>query len=197
MTWPLGYEGREMLRDDATFEWPHAPSVPRGMLDLRIPFQRPGSGFVAAARVDITREIGFISVLNWHVGLALIYCFRREDFPWVAVWEENCARAAAPWNGAAQVRGMEFGTTPMPLGRDAIQAMGSLFDTPGSRMVPPAATLHARYIACVAAVPQDWREISDVIPGQHVLTLVGPQSADRLQVPAEGLLDFFLKGRKA
>jgi hypothetical protein len=197
MTWPLGYEGREMLRDGAAFEWPHAPSVQDGTLDLRIPFQRRGAGFLAAARVDITREIGYISVLNWDVGLALIYCFRREDFPWVAVWEENCARLAAPWNGVAQVRGMEFGTTPMPLGREAIQTMGSLFATPGSRIVPSGGTLHARYIACVAAIPQDWREISNVIPGQNVLTLVGPRSADRLQLPAEGLHELFLKGRKA
>jgi hypothetical protein len=194
MTWPLGYEGRELLRDNAIFKWPMAPSVNYGALDLQIPFQHQGSGFVAAAHVDPASEIAHIAALNWQLGLALIYCFRRKDFPWVAIWEENCARQAVPWNGATQVRGMEFGTTPMPLGRDEIRAMGNLFDTPGSRVIPAGGTLHARYLICMTTVPASWHEITGIVPRQNSLTLIGPRSSDHVSVGAEGVREFLLKG---
>lgn len=194
-TWPLGYEGHAMLRDDADFEWPHAPAADRSTYDLRIPFASKGHGLVAAARVDVAREFAYIAALNWQVGVALIYCFRRADFPWVAIWEENCARADAPWNGHAQVRGMEFGTTPMPLGRDAIRAMGNLFDTPGARMIAPDDVLHARYFAAIAAIPSDWREITNVVLGRNALTITGPRGSAPITVAAEGIYDFLQERR--
>lgn len=195
-TWPLGYEGHAALRDDTGFDWPHAPTMDGGALDLRIPFARPGYGFVAATRVDAAREFAFIAALNWRLGVALVYCFRRENFSWVAIWEENCVRTGAPWNGSTQVRGMEFGTTPMPLGRDAIRAMGNLFDTPGSRMIPPGGTLHARYLAAIVSVPSGWREITDVVPGRNALTITGPRNSEPITVVAEGIYDFLHEGRR-
>jgi hypothetical protein len=195
-TWPLGYEGHAALRDDTDFDWPHAPTMDGAALDLRIPFARPGYGFVAAARVDEAREFAYIAALNWRLGVALVYCFRREDFPWVAIWEENCVRTGAPWNGSAQVRGMEFGTTPMPLGRDAIRAMGNLFDTPGSRTIPPGGTLEARYLAVIASIPSGWREITDVVPGHNALTITGPRNSQPVTVAAEGIYDFLHEGRR-
>jgi hypothetical protein len=89
---------------------------------------------------------------------------------------------------------MEFGTTPMPLGHEAIRKMGNLFDTPGSRFIPAGDSLHAPYIACIAQVPASWDAITEVAPAQHSLTLTGPRIGDRLSIPAEGLLDFLLKG---
>ena len=196
MTWPLGYEGRELLRDNATFEWPMAPSVEDSFVNLEVPFQRRGSGFVAAACVSSGRKLAYVAALNWQLGLALVYCFSREEFPWVGIWEENCARLTVPWNGAAQVRGMEFGTTPMPIGRDAIRKMGDLFDTPRSRIVPADGALHARYLACIAQVPKSWRKITNIGLSKNSLKLIGPRSSDHVSVAAEGVLDFLLKGRK-
>lgn len=195
-TWPLGYDGREALRNDADFQWPHAHAADGGLLDLRQPFARPGCGFVAAARVDVTREFAFVAALNWQLGLVLVYCFRRADFPWVAVWEENCARTSAPWSGKAQVRGMEFGTTPMPMGREAIRAMGNLFDTPGSRMVPAGATLEARYIVAIAHVPPEWRKIANVAPDRGALLITGPSDSDPISIAAAGVGDFLHEGRR-
>ncbi len=192
-TWPLGYEGHERLRDDAIFAWPLAPSAKGGAVDLRQPFERPGFGFIAAGHVDSARQFAFIAALNFRLRLALIYCFRRQDFPWVAIWEENCARTTPPWNGAAQVRGMEFGTTPMPLGRGAIHELGSLFDTPVSRVLDPGGVLHARYLAALAVIPPDWREITDVAVGSIGLALASHQNSGPIAIFAPGL-DVFLKG---
>jgi hypothetical protein len=196
-TWPLGYEGCEMLRSDTEFAWPHAPGVdPGDTFDLRAPFARAGCGFVAAARVDVAREFGFIAALNWRLGLALIYGFRRMDFPWVAIWEENCARRGAPWGGKAQVRGMEFGTTPMPLGREAIRAMGNLFETPGSRVMEAGGVLEARYFAAIAAVPRHWRGIRDVALGRNELMVTGPGADEHVAVAVTEISDFLWEGRK-
>ena len=92
----------------------------------------------------------------------LLYCFHREDFPWIALWEENRARPDPPWNGTTQARGMEFGTTPMPLGREAIHAMGPLFDTPVERVLPAGGSYAARYAVCLAALSVDARTIEHV-----------------------------------
>ena len=40
--------------------------------------------------------------------------WRRADFPWMGIWEENHSRTAAPWNGRTLTRGLEFGVSPMP-----------------------------------------------------------------------------------
>jgi hypothetical protein len=189
ITSPLGYEGHEMLRSDERFDWPYAPSTENSSVDLPYPFQRAGSGFVVGARVDATRSVSYIAALNWKLGIALIYCFRRKDYPWITIWEENRARRDPPWNGAAQVRGMEFGTTPLPLGRDAMHRQGSLFETPVSVVLAPGESRRASYGIFIAVVPSHWRTITDVEVGEDTLTVIGPKGADRIQLPAEGLGD--------
>lgn len=191
---PMGYEGREALLTDAEFAWPWAPSVNGEWLDLRVPFQEKGRGILAAAHVSQRLPFAYIAALNWDLGLVLIYCFRKEDFPWVALWEENCAREDPPWNGTAKVRGMEFGTTPLPLGRDAIEAMGSLFDTPVTCVLPSGSTRTARYVACASSVPKGWRTIESVEVSANELTLEG--KGTRIAIAAEGIGEFLSQERK-
>ena len=111
ITWPLDYDGCNLLMRDAAFTWPYAPCVDGGSADLRELFTRRGSGFVAATHQAAEREHGFVAVCNTEIGLAAGYLFRAEDFPWVTIREENQARRDAPWLGQVQARGMEFGTT--------------------------------------------------------------------------------------
>jgi hypothetical protein len=70
----------------------------------------------------------YIAVHNRHHGLVAGYYFDRSVFPWIALWEENRARQYAPWNGITRVRGIEFGTSPMPHGLDQARKLGRLFD---------------------------------------------------------------------
>jgi hypothetical protein len=189
ITSPSGYEGHEMLRSNQTFAWPDAPSIEGSPVDLQYPFQRAGSGFVVGARADGSRSISYIAALNWKLGIALIYCFRRKDFPWITIWEENGARMDPPWNGTAQVRGMEFGTTPLPLGRETMHRQGSLFETPVSVVLAPGETRRACYAIFIAVVPSHWRIITNVEASKDTLTVIGPESGDRIQLAAEGLGD--------
>jgi hypothetical protein len=121
----------------------------------------------------------------------LLYCFRREDFPWIALWEENCARLDAPWNGITRARGMEFGTTPMPLGREAIHAMGPLFDTPAERMLPAGGSHTARYAVCLASLHEHTIEHITVSDEAFVVELAG--EGEEITLPASGVKRFLLK----
>lgn len=154
MTFPLGYEGHAMLDSDRTFDWPCAPGAEgTSTVDLRRPFSQPGKGFIAGVRLNPQREIEFLLAINWQMKLGVVYLFRRCDFPWMTLWEENRARTDAPWNGRTQARGMEFGTCPLPLGRDETARRGRVFDTPNECVLEAGETKEARYLAALFDIP--------------------------------------------
>ena len=186
MTWPHGYEGESLLANSREFSWPHAPAADGGVVDISRPFLRPGAGFVVAALLDPGRDLTFVAALNFRLGLALGYCFPRNAFPWVAVWEENCSRRVSPWKGKTQARGVEFGTTPMPVGKREAFATGPLFGAPTFRCVPARGNVQASYAIFLAPVNPGWREILDIELGKQVITVVG-SNRQRVDVPAQDL----------
>ena len=175
-TWPLGYEGGELLAADRDFQWPCAPPpVSGGGLDLSLAFQRPRTGFVAGLLTDSNRSSGFIAVYNRRLALAAGYTFDRRHFPWIALWEENQAREYSPWNGVTRARGVEFGTSPMPLGLENARQVRTLFDTPVFTTLEAGATSATAYHLYITVVPRGWSGIEDVEPHGQSLTL---RSAD-------------------
>ncbi len=186
VTWPHGYEGASLVRDNREFTWPEAPGIEGGKVDLSRPFGRDGKGFVAAVLVDRQREVGFVAALNWKLGLLLGYCFRRADFPWVAIWEENAARAGSPWDGRTRARGLEFGSTPMPVGKEETFMRGPLFDTPTFRQIPAKSELHAPYVAFLSKISSDWRSIRDIGIGPDRI-IVTEARGEKLELQATGL----------
>jgi len=171
-TWALGYGGKSLVPDDTEFSWPKLDGI-----NISQPFARRGTGMVVAALLDQGRTYAFIAALNWRLGLVFGYCFRRQDFPWVAIWEENRAREDAPWNGNTQARGAEFGTTPMPIGKAAALEAGPLFDTPTFLTLPARGRKRVAYAAFIAEVPHDWRDLRDVTLSEHTISLHGPGNA--------------------
>jgi hypothetical protein len=172
-TWPLGYEGHDFLLNDAEIQWPHAPSIDGGSTDLSQPFVRDGTGFVAALLTDPNRENAFAVVHNRRSALAAGYSFDRARFPWIALWEENRAREYAPWNGITRARGVEFGTSPMPLGLDHARRMHTLFDTPVLAHLAGNASSETQYQLFVSPVPADWTQIKDVRQSGTTLVVRG------------------------
>jgi hypothetical protein len=115
---PHGYdEGKALLRSGALLHWAKAPALAGKPVDLTRPFPCRGLGFVVSVMLDREREIGFIVGIKARRGLLTAYCFNRRDFPCVAVWGENRAIAAPPWNRRTQARGLEFSTNPIPVPR--------------------------------------------------------------------------------
>jgi hypothetical protein len=125
-------------------------------------------------------------VLNFRLGLLLGFCFPRSVYPWATLWEENCARHDVPWKGKTQARGIEFGTTPFPVGRQSAFAMGNLFGVPTSARVPARGKIQANYAIFVTPVSRDWREIRDVQPEPRSIAIVAG-NGDQVRLPARGL----------
>ena len=186
-TWPLGYEGKSLVSADREFQWPRAPREKGGVVDLSIPFRERGTGFVASILLDAERDTQFVAALNWQLGLVAGYVFHGKDFPWVAVWEENCAREYAPWKGKTQARGLEFGTTPIPIGKEATFLAGKLFDTPGWKRIPARGTQHAVYAAFLAEVPKSWRGIRDIRTAKNSLVISESDARASVTIAAGGI----------
>ena len=63
--------------------------------------------------------------------------WRREDFPWLAIWTEHRSRGAAPWRGRERARGMELSTKPFPEGAPPPSRMDAFEGAPTTCRVPP------------------------------------------------------------
>jgi hypothetical protein len=173
VTWPAGYEGHELLAGDVKFQWPYAQSIDGELVNLSQPFTRDGTGFVAVVLASSERENAFAAVHNRRHQLVAGYCFNRTHFPWIVLWEENRARPYAPWNKRTRVRGVEFGTSPMPLGLAHAREMRRLFDTPVLASIPGGSHLQAQYDLFLHPVPRLWSQIKDVRQTEHTLVVRG------------------------
>jgi hypothetical protein len=184
---PSGYdEGRAMLASGRNFLWPSAPGVDGGVVDLSRPFPKRGLGFVAALLLDPKRQIEFVAAVNTQHRLMIGYCFRRADFPWCAVWDENRAIAAPPWNKKTQAHGLEFGASPLPILRCDAFALGPLFGTPTLAHIPARGRKTVCYLAFLAHLPSDFGPVSDVCFSEDQIVICGKTGKSRLHVPSTG-----------
>jgi hypothetical protein len=165
-TFPHGYEGHEALASGKDFDWPYAPNFDRGRVDLRRPLSMDRRGFVAGVRIAPQRERAFVCAVNTRLSLAIGYVFRRKDFPWVALWEENRARKSSPWRGREHVRGLEFGVSPLPMTREENFALGKLFGMPTLAHVRAKGSVEATYAMFLSRVPRGTTAIHDVSVGK-------------------------------
>jgi len=163
LTFPHGYdEGKALLASNREFQWPDAPRVDGGVADLRRTLIEPGLGLVAGVLLA-DREVAFVAALNRTHRLMLGYCFRRADFPWVAIWEENRAISAPPWKGRTEARGLEFGTTPLPVTRRQAFQAPRLFEERTMACVPARGRKSVRYLAFLTDVPMSFGSIHDIV----------------------------------
>ncbi|MDQ1472671.1 MAG: hypothetical protein QOJ99_4151, partial [Bryobacterales bacterium] len=87
--------------------------------------------------------------LAWSPSAKVVtgYAWKRADFPWLGIWEENHVRTHTPWNGHTQTRGMEFGVSPFPEPRRRMIERASLFGTPAYKWLGAKRKLTAEYYA--------------------------------------------------
>jgi hypothetical protein len=142
----------DYLRPSAEFDWPMAPRVDGGVADLRILNGAPRSSAYTAHLMDPQQEHAFFVAFSPSLEVAFGYVWRRNDFPWMGIWEENLSRTHAPWNGQAIARGMEFGVSPIPESRRSMIDRGRLFGAPTYRWIPAMSKLQVEYwIVCLRA----------------------------------------------
>jgi hypothetical protein len=141
----------DYLRIGADFDWPQAPRTDGGTADLRVFTDAPVSSAYTAHLTDPARAEAFFVAFAPDARLAFGYVWRRTDFPWLGIWEENLSRTQPPWNSSTITRGMEFGVSPFPESRQAMVERHRLFDAPGFRWIPAGSQVSVEYF-CVSAV---------------------------------------------
>ncbi|MDR3674645.1 MAG: hypothetical protein P4N24_04095 [Acidobacteriota bacterium] len=188
-TFSGGYGGNELLASGRDFHWPFAPARNGESIDLSLPFAQKGLGFLVSILLNPRRQVQYIAALNQPHGLLMGYCFRRSDFPWVAIWEENMARTNAPWNGRSQTRGLEFSSTPSPVTRREAFAVSPLFGTPTFTTVPAKGKVTAKYLSFLAHVPEDFGGVRDIQVVKNEILIQGSGRRSSLHLPAAGLGD--------
>jgi hypothetical protein len=129
----------------AEFDWPSAPRITGGAADLGTYGDAGSSSAYTTHLMDPNRSHAFFIAFSPRHRLAFGYLWRREDFPWLGIWEENHARRGAPWNGQSLTCGLEFGVSPFPETRRAMIDRGRLFGVPTFRWLPARQTVAIEY----------------------------------------------------
>jgi len=136
LVYPGPFGPADYLAAGEAFVWPHAPRHGGGSIDLSTYSSSASSSSYTAHRLDPREEEAAVIAFTPALGLAFGYAWRRGDFPWLGLWEENRARTTAPWNGGTVTWGLEFGVSPLPESRRQMIERGRTFGTPGYRWIP-------------------------------------------------------------
>jgi len=128
-----------------TFEWPIAPRSDGGTADLRTMNPNAPASSYTAHVADATHEDVFFLAYSPVHQLAFGYVWKRADFPWMGIWEENCSRRWSPWNSRTITRGMEFGVSPFPESRVDMIERGKLLGERTFRWLPALGKLQVEY----------------------------------------------------
>ena len=144
------------LSPGSEFTWPIAHRAEGGQADLRqMHATAPASGYTASLAAPESDDAYWVAYAP-EFKLAFGYIWKREDFPWLGIWEENCSRQASPWDGLTVTRGMEFGVSPFPESRREMVERNRLLDTPTYKWIAARGRLEAEY--CIRS------QIVDAVP---------------------------------
>ena len=137
----------DYLQPGAEFDWPMGPRTDGGTANLEVFGNAPASSAFTTHLMAEDRPSAFFVAFSAELKLAFGYVWRRADFPWLGIWEENASRPHPPWNGETIARGMEFGVSPFPESRREMIERGRLFGTPTYRWIPAASRVDVEYWA--------------------------------------------------
>lgn len=130
------------------FTWPDMPLAGGGVVDLRtfssdVPFSRFTTHLMMPGD-----EAGFAAHSPDHQAI-VGYRWKRDDFPWLGLWQENRKRSHAPWNNRGVTCGLEFGVSPFPETRRKMIGRSALFGAPVYRWLPALGSAHVSYKAFI------------------------------------------------
>jgi hypothetical protein len=151
---PPGF-GDSALVAGAEFDWPLAPVVAGGHVDLRTFSSSPRSAGYTAHLMDPQRTDAYFAAYSPAAKVLFGYRWKREDFPWLGIWEENRSRTAPPWNGETVACGLEFGVSPFPETRRQTVERGKLFGTPCYRWLGARERVTVEYSAFIHCIEEE------------------------------------------
>ncbi len=140
------------LETAAEFDWPMAPRLDgHGLTDLQVFTAAPVSSAFTTHLMDPAQKTAYFVAYSPPFQVEFAYTWRRADFPWLGIWEENHSRTHAPWNGETLTRGMEFGVSPIPESRREMIDRSRLFGVPTYRWLPAKSRAEVEYRAAFEA----------------------------------------------
>ncbi len=142
--------GAERFARGAEFDWPLVPLAAGGLGDMRRAVRAEVSGGFTAHLMDPSDPRAFFAALHPGSGTLFGYVWKRSDFPWLGIWEENHSRQHTPWNGRTLTCGMEFGATPFPETRREALQRGPLFGEGTVGWVPARSSVRVEYAMFLA-----------------------------------------------
>ena len=113
--------------------------------------------------MDLKNEQAWFSAVNPRLGLMIAYVWRRTDYPWLGIWEENRSRKESPWNGKTLARGMEFANTPFPLGLRKAVDLGSFQGQRAYAWLPARGKIVCNYSILALRVSPDCRGVKNIL----------------------------------
>ena len=160
-----GTKGRP-LGADHDFDWP-TKALAAGKEDMRVLTNAPFSGGFDSVLMDPARDQAFFFAFSPSTKVLFGYVWKRADFPWLGIWEENHSREHPPWNRRTLTRGMEFGASPVPESRRSMIDRHSLFGVPGYRWLPAKARAQVEYWAFITSsdsIPESLEQLQVHVP---------------------------------
>jgi hypothetical protein len=121
-----------------------------GVPDRKVFSSEARSAGFATHLMDPQSSEAFFSVVNPRLKVRIGYCWRREDFPWLGIWEENRLRKEPPWSARTVTWGMEFGASPFPETRRAMIDRGSLFGVSAYQWLTAKGRISVEYTAAIS-----------------------------------------------
>jgi hypothetical protein len=136
----------ELNRD---FDWPYLPRDGGRKEDLQVYTNAESSGGFTTHMMDPHRDRAWFFAFHPKMRLLFGYVWKRTDFPWLGIWEENHGRGNAPWNNRTLTRGMEFSASPFPETRKQMIERNGMYGVSGYRWIPARTKVNVEYYAVI------------------------------------------------
>lgn len=146
---------RHRLPSGVEFDWPMAPTVEGGSVDLRAAPTVLGSGDHTGHLMTPNGEYAWVTALHPEKRLLLGYIFKTSESPWLQIWESY------PTEGML-ARGLEFGTQTFDVPRREVVSEGTRFGTPLFRWLPAKSKIESTFLMFYARTPEGFRGVGDV-----------------------------------
>jgi len=166
------------LADFKEFKWPMAPTVAGTLVDMRIsPTVTPVMDQTTSL-MDPSRRLAYVTALHPERQALLGYLFRREEYPWIQIWDSY------PGGGRRSYRGMEFAVQPFDLPRRDVIQTNSMFETPTYRWLPANSKITSSFIMFYTRVPDGFTRVDDVVLDKGSITIADRKNDKRIVLKA-------------
>ena len=166
------------LADSKAFTWPMAPTVTGSPVDMRVSPPITPVMDQTTSLMDPSRRLAFVTALHPDRHALLGYVFRREEYPWIQIWDSY------PGEGRRSARGMEFAVQPFDLTRREVIQTNSMFDTPTYRWLPAFSKITSSFLMFYTRTPEGFTRVDDVILENGVITILDRAHAQKIVLKA-------------